>query len=125
MGYVLNFWRYADETAPRAPEEHVIDMQALYRGEDAETVPLPLSRLAAALREPPAGWRTDDGSVWEREGVSIEFDLSPRLVHAELRGAWTGDDANLVIGIFSDGFGLPLFDPQGPRRFATQGAFRP
>ena len=125
MGYVLNFWRYADETAPRTPEEHVAVMNALYDGEDAGALPLPVARMAEALSHAPGpDWQVEDG-FWTRGAASIEFDLMPRIVHAELRGPWEGADANLAIELFSDGFGLPLFDPQLPERFETSGEFRP
>lgn len=115
MGYVLTFWRYADESVERHAEETLATMRALNEGDEVSDV-LTLDRdaLKSAFEAgfKKDGWTPDGGNFYEKGEVVIELYLGSRHVHAELRGRWKGEDANQVIEFFSGACGLPFFDPQ-------------
>jgi hypothetical protein len=125
MSYDLNFWRYRDEGAPRTDADHYAIYERLCDGEisiaDLEDLPVAAvrRRIAEALRDwtLESEYCCDNGDIqifWCRGAgpdASIEALFSPKWARFDLRGRWTGDDANLLIDILN-GFGCPLYDPQ-------------
>lgn len=124
MGYDLNFWRYKDEQAGgRSPADHLEVYVQLCEGAthpDLELLDLDAvrRRLSAVLAD---DWVVNDGDaatgapvLWSPKSgrpVTIEGSLTAQWIRFDLRGNWTGEDANLLIDVMNE-FGTPMFDPQ-------------
>ena len=111
VSYDLNFWRYVDEDVPRSDEDHLAVYNALCDGREPEgLMPLPWPGLRKRIEIHFHSWARD-GDVWTKKGVVVEMSGSQGWVRFDLRGPWTGDQANPLIDIMKT-YRCPLFDPQ-------------
>lgn len=123
MSYDLNFWRYSNEDTRRTNAEHLALYHRLCEGKTSrfpELEELPVEDIRQQIGEELKEWAFGGShydkanAFWNRPGspgASIEALFLSNWVRFDLRGDWTGDDANLLIDVLNT-FDCPLFDPQ-------------